>query len=141
MLFLEFEGILELFGFVCTYCIRRFFLVWEKVIPCLNFGSTVFFLNMTRWSFITPAVFRVLYTERSFETTELAFLGKIAWFWGRVRNGPQMAVLLVSECLVNLRTYNAPFTFSRSFSPSSRLANFRFASDWIVCSTNPGASV
>ena len=38
--------------------------------PRLNFGSTVFFLDTTKWSVISPAEFRVIYTERSLESTE-----------------------------------------------------------------------
>ena len=113
------------------------FFICENVMPRLNFGSTVSFLDMTRWSVISPAEFRVRYTGRSLESTETEFFKFDNLVLGARPKWDSKGVFLVFECVVNLRTYSALLTPSRRFWSSSKLASTRFLKDWMVRATNP----
>ena len=113
------------------------FFVWENVMPRLNFGFTVFLFDITRWSVISPAEFRVMYTERSLVSTKIEFFRFDSLVLGARPKWDSKGVFLVSECIVNLRTYSTLLTLLRSLCSFSRLANTKFFSDWMVRSTNP----
>ena len=83
--------------------------------PRLNFGSTVFFLDITKWSVISPAELRVILTERSLESTETEVFKFDSLVFGARPKWVSKGVLLISECTVNLRTYSALLTLSRRF--------------------------
>ena len=78
-----------------------------------------------------------MYTERSLESTEIEFFKIDSLVLGVRPKCNSNGVFFVSECIVNLRTYNALFTLSRRFWLSSKFARVKFFDDWIVRSTNP----
>ena len=128
----EFENVVE---FVCTYRIGRFFDLRESHPPSeIRFHCLL--SDMTRWSVISPAVFLVMYTEKSLESTKIAFFRLDSLVLGARPKCASNGVFLVSECFVNLRTYSALFMLLRRFRLSSRLAKIKFFSDWIVRWTN-----
>ena len=78
-----------------------------------------------------------MYTERSLESTKIEFFRLDSLVLGVRPKSNSNGVSFVSECIVNLGTYNALFTLSRRFWLSSKFASVKFFNDWIVRSTNP----
>ena len=78
-----------------------------------------------------------MYTEKSLESTETEFFRFDNLVLGARPKWDSNVVFLVSDCIVNLRTYSALLTLSRRFWSSYKLASIRFFSDWMVRSTNP----
>ena len=79
--FKEFERIVE---FVFTYRNSRWFFGLGEG----NFPSEFqfFFFDMTRWSVISPAVFREIYTKRSSGSTGTAFFRLVSLVPGHVQS-------------------------------------------------------
>ena len=93
-------------------------------------------MDMSKWSVISPAAFRVIYTEMSLESVETELFKFDNLVLSARPKWDSMGVFLVPECIVYLRTYSALLTLSRRFCSSSRLASTKFYNDWMVCSTN-----
>ena len=113
------------------------FFVCENNIPRLYFGSANFFIDITKWSVFCPAEFRVMYTERSLQPTEIEFFKLDSLVLSVRPKCSSNGVFLVSECTVNVKTCSALLTLSRIFRSSSKFASIKFFSDWIIRSTNP----
>ena len=97
----------------------------------------LFLFDITNWSVICPAEFRVMYTNRSLESTEMKIFRLKNLVLGVRPKCSSNGVFLVSECTVNPKTCNALLTLLRGFRSSSKFASSRFFSDWIGRSTNP----
>ena len=81
------------------------FFVCENVIPRFYFGSAIFFFDKTKWSVNCPAQYRVMYTERSFKSTEIEFFMLDSLVLSGRRKCSSNRVFLFSECTVNLKTF------------------------------------
>ena len=111
------------------------FFVCENVIPRLYFGSVVFFLDITRWSVTSPVELRVMYTDKSFESAEIASFKLVNFVLGFRPKWSSKGVFCSSEWVVNLSTCSA---LSRLFLRLVRPLNWLLVdSSWIGWFSRP----
>ena len=107
-----------------------------NVTPLRYFRSLLFFFDITRWSVISPVEFRVIYTNSSLESTEIAFLRLDSLVLGFRPKCWSKGVFFISVCVVKRSTYSALIRLSRRFCVSSKFAFIKFFNDWMVPPTN-----